>query len=56
MITTLLCLFKTKSSSAFSLPVVGGLTIMLSHYDGIPKTTAPSPESDVDITIPVRLK
>jgi hypothetical protein len=49
-------LVKTKSSSSFVLPVMGELNIILSHYDGIPKTTSPSPESDLDITFPVRLK
>jgi hypothetical protein len=46
----------TRASSSFALPVFGSLNIILSHYDGIPKTTTPSPESDIDITIPVRLK
>lgn len=36
--------------------VTGTLNVVLSHYDGIPKTTAPSPESDVDITFPVRVR
>lgn len=47
---------QTQSSSGFALPVQGSLRMVLSHYDGIPKTTAPSPESDIDIQFPVRLK
>lgn len=47
---------NTQATSSFALPVLGSLNIILSHYDGIPKTTAPSPESDIDINIPVRLK
>lgn len=44
------------SDSLYKLPVIGKLNIVLSHYDGIPKTAKPSPESDIDINIPVRLK
>ncbi len=44
------------ATPAYTIPVVGSLGIVLSHYDGIPKTTTPSPESDVDIAFPVRLK
>lgn len=44
------------SQPAFTVPLVGNLGVVLSHYDGIPKTTTPSPESDVDITFPVRLR
>lgn len=47
---------NTQSSSGFMLPVTGSLRMVLSHYDGIPKTTTPSPESDIDIQFPVRLK
>jgi hypothetical protein len=49
-------LLKTKATSSFTIPHVGGLNIILSHYDGIPKTVSPSPESDLDITFPVTLK
>jgi hypothetical protein len=35
--------------------IEGNLKIMLSHYDGIPKTEKPSPESDMEIIIPVRI-
>jgi hypothetical protein len=34
----------------------GTLNVVLSHYDGVPKTASPSAESDIDITFPVRLK
>ena len=44
------------SDTLYKLPVIGKLNIVLSHYDGIPKTAKPSPESDIDINIPVRLK
>lgn len=47
---------NTKSTATYQLPFTGGLNMVLSHYDGIPKTTAPSPESDIDVTFPVRLK
>lgn len=47
---------KTQSSSAFELPFAGSLRMVLSHYDGIPKTATPSPESDIDIRFPVRLR
>lgn len=41
---------------SYTLPVLGSVNIVLSHYDGIPKTALPSPESDIDISFPVRLK
>jgi hypothetical protein len=44
------------SDTLYKLPVTGKLNIVLSHYDGIPKTAKPSPESDIDINIPIRLK
>jgi hypothetical protein len=47
---------NTHSGTQYSLPLSGSLKVVLSHYDGIPKTAAPSPESDVDITFPVVLK
>lgn len=34
----------------------GLLNVKLSHYDGVPKTTSPSSESDVDIDFPVRIR
>lgn len=37
-------------------PAQGTLNVVLSHYDGVPKTTSPSAESDIDITFPVKLK
>lgn len=37
-------------------PAQGTLNVVLSHYDGVPKTASPSAESDIDITFPVRLK
>ncbi len=45
----------TRPGSAYALPVSGSLNVVLSHYDEIPKTALPSPESDLDIEIPVRL-
>ncbi|MES2779787.1 MAG: hypothetical protein V4651_07790 [Bacteroidota bacterium] len=48
--------WKILALPSYSVPVIGSLNIVLSHYDGIPKTAAPSPESDIDITLPVRLK
>lgn len=41
---------------AFVTPLVGSLGVVLSHYDGVPKTTTPSAESDIDIAFPVRIK
>lgn len=46
---------NTQSNQSYSLPLVGSLGVKLSHYDGVPKTTAPSAESDLDITFPVKL-
>jgi hypothetical protein len=46
----------TRSSLGFTLPVAGNLNMVLSHYDGIPKTASRSPESDIDILFPVRLQ
>ncbi len=40
----------------FVVPLIGSLNIKLSHYDGVPKTTSPSAESDIDINLPVELK
>jgi hypothetical protein len=40
----------------FGIPLIGSLNIKLSHYDGVPKTTTPSSESDIDINLPVKLK
>lgn len=48
--------WKVLSFPTYALPVVGSVNIVLSHYDGIPKTALPSPESDIDVTFPVRLK
>jgi len=33
----------------------GNMKIILSHYDGIPKTNKPSPESDMEIVFPIRI-
>lgn len=44
------------SVPTYNLPVLGTVGILLSHYDGIPKTALPSPESDINISFPVRLK
>ncbi|MES2560157.1 MAG: hypothetical protein V4590_10475 [Bacteroidota bacterium] len=48
--------WKVVSQQSYPLPVTGSLNLVLSHYDGIPKTTQPSPESDIDVTFPVRLR
>lgn len=34
----------------------GALNVKLSHYDGVPKTTVPSAESDLDVDFPVRIR
>lgn len=39
-----------------AIPIIGNLNIKLSHYDGVPKTTTPSAESDIDINLPIKLK
>lgn len=39
-----------------SIPIIGSLNVKLSHYDGVPKTTSPSAESDIDINFPIKLK
>lgn len=44
------------ATAPFATPFIGSLNIVLSHYDGVPKTTTPSTESDLDITFPVKLK
>ncbi|MFA9214952.1 MAG: hypothetical protein ACEQSR_14115 [Candidatus Methylacidiphilales bacterium] len=46
----------TKSNQTSNLPLIGSLNIVLSHYDGVPKSTSKSDESDIDINFPVRLK
>jgi len=33
----------------------GNMKIILSHYDGIPKTEKPSPESDMEIVFPIKI-
>lgn len=33
----------------------GNLRILLSHYDKVPKSSNPGPETDIDIQIPVRI-
>ncbi len=47
---------KPINTVQFTTPIIGSLNIVLSHYDGVPKTTIPSTESDIDITFPVKLK
>lgn len=47
---------KALSTPSFVLPALGSLNIILSHYDGVPKTSVPSAESDFDINFGVRLK
>ncbi|MBJ7428632.1 MAG: hypothetical protein JHD28_06725 [Bacteroidia bacterium] len=46
----------TKSNQTYNLPLIGSLNIVLSHYDGVPKSTSKSDESDIDINFPIRLK
>jgi hypothetical protein len=46
----------TQPTGNTTIPLTGGLRVVLSHYDGIPKTAIPSPESDIDITFPMRLQ
>lgn len=41
--------FKTETGTKS----IGTLRVFLSHYDGIKKTTAPSPDTDIDVTFPV---
>ena len=47
---------NTKSNQSFTTPILGSLNIVLSHYDGVPKTIEKSSESDIDINFPVKLK
>ncbi|MES2725676.1 MAG: hypothetical protein V4643_01145 [Bacteroidota bacterium] len=47
---------NTASNASYTTPLLGSLNMVLSHYDGVPKTTAKSAESDIDITFPVKLK
>ena len=46
----------TKSNQSYALPLLGTLNMVLSHYDGVPKSTSKSDESDIDINFPIRLK
>lgn len=46
----------TKSNQTYNLPLIGSLNIVLSHYDGVQKTTSKSDESDIDINFPVKLR
>lgn len=47
---------STKSNQTYNLPLNGSLNIVLSHYDGVQKTTSKSDESDIDINFPIQLK
>ena len=47
---------NTKSNQSFTTPILGSLNMVLSHYDGVPKTIEKSSESDIDINFPVKLK
>lgn len=47
---------STKSNQTDVLPLLGTLNVVLSHYDGVPKSNSKSDESDIDINFPVRLK
>jgi hypothetical protein len=46
----------TKSNQSYSLPLIGNLNLVLSHYDGVAKSLSKSDESDIDINFPVKLK
>ncbi|HLP33345.1 MAG TPA: hypothetical protein VK202_07725 [Bacteroidia bacterium] len=47
---------ELQLSTTAGTSVQGTLNVVLSHYDGVPKTVSPSAESDIDITFPVKLK
>ena len=47
---------NTKSNQSFTTPILGSLNMVLSHYDGVPKTIEKSNESDIDINFPLKLK
>ncbi|MFZ4796612.1 MAG: hypothetical protein ACOYMA_03905 [Bacteroidia bacterium] len=49
-------LLNTKNNQSFMLPIIGNLNVVLSHYDGVPKTKEKSSESDIDISFPMKLK
>jgi hypothetical protein len=40
----------------YAIPFFGSVNLKLSHYDGVPKTTSPSSESDIDINFPIKIK
>lgn len=46
----------TKSNQSYSLPLIGNLNLVLSHYDGVAKSVSKSDESDIDINFPIKLK
>lgn len=46
----------TKSNQSYALPIVGSMNVVLSHYDGIVKTTSKSDESDIDLQWPIKIK
>lgn len=48
--------FDTRNQTGYTPPAFGNLRVVLSHYDGIPKSTGPSPDTDLDIVFPVRLQ
>lgn len=50
------CHMKILATPTYSIPLIGNLNMVLSHYDGVPKTASPSSESDIDINFPVKLK
>ena len=47
---------NTKNNQSFTTPILGSLNMVLSHYDGVPKTIEKSNESDIDINFPLKLK
>ncbi len=47
---------NTKSNQSFTTPILGSLNMVLSHYDGVPKTIEKSNECDIDINFPLKLK
>lgn len=48
--------WNVLAKPSYTLPVSGTVNIVLSHYHSTPKTAIRSPESDIDISFPVKLK
>ncbi|HYF02595.1 MAG TPA: hypothetical protein VEC36_04420 [Patescibacteria group bacterium] len=47
--------FKITTAGSATAATNAALNIALSHYDGIAKSASRSPETDIDITFPVKL-